>query len=334
MNIGQAIVGIILLVIVVGGLLYLFYSRTNAVEKTGYGALIMLAVISLLIPVFWILEGNNQASAKTQQFNVAVNQGMQIYAQFCTDQCYSIINSKIANPTYNGYTIAEMNAMKDDDLNRVIYAGIYNPQAAHQPKSSSSVQTSDKFGGALDANKVQYLFDFLRSADPTYLQQNGYPNQNGFDQLAEYLQNNDPTAYQAAVTLGQQNPTFGALVDMTKQKTVSINIVKAGSGGVSCTSPVACYDKPNIKVKVGTVITWTNKDNQPHTATAIKGGSTANPQSNIASQVFDSGQGGIQANQTFTYTVTANAYNLNSNHTVIYYCRFHPTMLAQLTIVQ
>jgi len=49
---GQAIIGIIALLVAVGALLYVFYSRTNAVEKTGYGALIMLAIVSLMIPIF------------------------------------------------------------------------------------------------------------------------------------------------------------------------------------------------------------------------------------------------------------------------------------------
>lgn len=332
-NIGQIIVGIILLVIVVGGLLYVFYSRTNAVEKTGYGSLIMLALVSLMIPAFWITEGNNQASANVQQHNVAVEQGMQIYAQFCTDQCYAIKNGKIANATYNGYTLDALNAMSDDDLHRVIYAGVYNPQATHQPTKASSVPRSDKFGGALDSNKVEYLFQFIRSADPTYLKKNGYPDQNGFAQLPDYLQNNNPTVYQAAVDFGKQNPTFGAVVDLTNQKTVTIDIVKAGSG-VTCISQVACFDKPNIKVKVGTVITWINKDAVAHTVTAIKGNDTAHPQNAIASQVFDSGQSGIPSNQSFTYTVKSAAYTLNADHTVIYYCRFHPDMLAQLTIAQ
>ena len=34
----QAAVGIVVLLIVVGGLLRIFYARTNAVQKTGYGA--------------------------------------------------------------------------------------------------------------------------------------------------------------------------------------------------------------------------------------------------------------------------------------------------------
>jgi len=335
-NLGQVAVGIILLVVVVGGLLFIFYSRTNAVEKTGYGSLIMLALVSLMIPVFWISEGNNQAVANVQQWNTAVQQGMQLYAQYCTDQCYAIKNSQIANPSYNGYTVDEMNAMSDNDLTRMISAGIYNLKAAHQPTSSNSVQASDQYGGALDSNQIQYLFSFLRSADPQYLQKNGYPNVNGFTQLPEYLQNNATTQYQAAVDLGKENPTFGPLVDLSNQKTISIDIVKATSGlSFNCTSQVACFNQPNIKVKVGTVITWTNQDAVAHTVTAIKGNDTANPQNAIASQIFDSGlTPGVQSGKTFKWTVSAAAYALNPDHTVIYYCQFHPDMLAQLTIVQ
>ncbi len=45
----QAVIGIVVLLIAVGGLLYLFYARTNAVQKTGYGALIMLLIVALII---------------------------------------------------------------------------------------------------------------------------------------------------------------------------------------------------------------------------------------------------------------------------------------------
>ena len=68
----QAAIGIVVVLIVVGALLYIFYSRTNSVEKTGYGALIMLAVVSLMIPVFWITESNAQAIAKVRQHSTAV----------------------------------------------------------------------------------------------------------------------------------------------------------------------------------------------------------------------------------------------------------------------
>lgn len=335
MNIGQAAVGIIALIVVVGGLLYIFYSRTNAVAKTGYGSLIMLTLVSLMIPVFWIMESNNQAASKIQQQQTAVNSGMQLYAEFCTKGCYGIQNDKVVDATYNGYTISQMNNMSDNDLLAIIESGQYNPKALNQPTNSNAVPRSTQFGGALDSNDVDYMFEFLRSADPDYLSKNGYPQLNGFDKLPDYLQNNNPTQYQAAVDFGkQQGLNFGTLVDMTNQKSVAISLGKVGSAGFNCSSQVACFSPMNIKVKVGTTITWTNKDAIAHTVTAIKGNDVAAPQNNIASQVFDSGPSGIQSGKSFTYTVSASAYNLNSNHTVIYYCRFHPDMLAQLTIVQ
>ena len=75
-NFGQAAIGIIVLLVVVCGLLFIYYSRTNAVEKNGYGSLIMLSIVSLMIPVFWIVESNRQASATVDQFNASILRGM------------------------------------------------------------------------------------------------------------------------------------------------------------------------------------------------------------------------------------------------------------------
>ncbi|TMD92621.1 MAG: hypothetical protein E6I79_04660, partial [Chloroflexi bacterium] len=68
----QTAINLLVIVIAVGALLFVFYSRTNAVEKTGYGALIMLAVVSIMIPIFWIVETNNEAVAKAQQHTTSV----------------------------------------------------------------------------------------------------------------------------------------------------------------------------------------------------------------------------------------------------------------------
>src|SRR5713101_1748900 len=99
----QAAIGIIVVLIAVGGLLYLFYSRTNAVEKTGYGALVMLSIVSLMIPVFWIMETNGQTQAKVQQHNTAVQQGAALYAQFC-ESCHGLTGQGGTGPKLNGNT--------------------------------------------------------------------------------------------------------------------------------------------------------------------------------------------------------------------------------------
>ncbi|MBE3558865.1 MAG: hypothetical protein IMW89_06525 [Ktedonobacteraceae bacterium] len=333
-NIGQAAVGLVLLLIVVGGLLYIFKSRTNAVEKTGYGSLIMLMLVSLMIPLFWILEGNNQVAAQVQQHNLALERGMLLYIQYCTDKCYGIKDDKVVNATYNGYTIADLNKMNDDDLRRIISAGIYNPKATRQPANPNAIPRSDRYGGALLSNDVEYLFQFIRSDDPAYLKKHNLPAGSGFDKLPEYLKNNNPTAYQAAVALGNPvNLNFGQPVDKTKEQAITINIVKASPSIQGCTSQIACYEPVNVKVKVGTTITWVNQDAAPHTVTAIKG--TDPNVKTVASQIFDSGlTPGMKTGDKFTYKVTAEAYNFNPDHTVLYYCQFHPDMVAVLTIVQ
>ncbi len=341
-NFGYVAVGIIVALVATGGLLYMFYARSNAIEKAGSGALIMLAVVSLMIPIFWIVEGNNQASAKDQQHSLAVQRGMGLYAQYCIEGCYVIKDNKILNPKYNGYTVAQLNAMTDDDLHRVVDGGVYNP-AAPQPINKNAIVYGQDFNGPLSANDVEYLFQFLRSADPEYLVKNSFASSNvaansmnGFNKLPDFLQNGangvvgNPAAYATAVALGNAGQ-FGVPKDMTAMKAVTINITNTAPGQVCSTS---CYDPIHIKVKVGTTITWVNKSSVGHTITAVYGnGSNTNKQ---APQIFDSSKGGpslVGSNQSFTYTVTKAAYAFNANHTVVYFCKIHPGMLAELTIV-
>jgi plastocyanin len=334
-NFGQAAVGIVLLIVVIGGLLYIFYSRTNAVEKTGYGSLIMLAVVSLFIPIFWIAEGGNQVSAQKEQFAASVNRGMQDYAQYCTAQCYAIVNNKVVNPTYNGYTMDYFKSVSDDEVRRVIAGGVYNPKATYQPPNANAIPKSDQYGGALLSNDVDYLFALIRSTDPKYLKANDYTATNGFDALPAYLQANNTTAYDTAVSLGKFGQ-FGQPVDKSSQKAITIDIVDPGQEGSTCQSQNGCYTPINLQVKVGTVITWVNKSKLGHTVTAIAGQNTSSPKANP--NVFDSAQGSsaklINTGQKFTYTVTKTAYSADTeSHRVLYYCRIHPDMLAQLTIV-
>jgi len=339
-NFGQAAIGIIVLLVVVGGLLFIYYSRTNAVEKTGYGSLIMLTLVSLMIPVFWIMENGNQAAAKSDQFETSIKRGMVVYANNCTDQCYGIDDKgHLVMVTYNGYSIQDLNKLLDADLTRIISSGIYNPQAQHQPTNANNVPHSDQYGGALLSNDVSDLQNFIRSADPSYLKKNNYLSHNGFDDLPAYLQAQSPAQYNAAVTLAK-NGQFGTLnTSQVNQKSITLSIVTPGSNNVSCASQMGCFTPINIQVKVGTTITWVNNSNMAHTVTAITGQDLAKP--TPAPQFFDSASdnkfqdGLIPPGQSFSYKVTQAAYNADpTNHRLVYYCRIHPDMLAQLVVVK
>ena len=343
-NFGYVALGIIAALVATGGLLYMFYARSNAVQKAGSGALIMLAIVSVMIPIFWIVEGNNQASAKIEQHTLAVQRGMGLYAQYCINNCYTIVNSKVVNPKYNGYTLAELNAMTDDDLHRIIDGGVYNP-AVPQPTNKNDVVFGQDFNGPLAANDVEYLFQFLRSADPEYLKKNGFASDasaNAFNKLPDFLQNGgtdqagqpltgNPAAYATAVAVGKVGQ-FGTPKDMTAMNAITINITNTAANQVCNPS---CYDPINIKVKVGTKITWVNKSSVGHTITALYGDGSST--SKIATQLFDSSKGGsslVGTNESYTYTVTTADFTFNTNHTVVYFCKVHPAMLAEITVAQ
>ncbi len=340
----QAAVGIILLLVVVGGLLFIYYSRTNAVQKTGYGTLIMLLAVSLMIPVFWIMEGQKEASAQADQFRTAVTRGAALYGQYCTYSCFGIDDSntdniKVVKPTYNGYSMKDLQSLTDDDLNRIIGAGIFkSPSPASPPPANTNlIPKSETYGGVLLSNDIDYLRDFLRSTDKTYLTSHGYPQDvKPFNELVAYLQANATTQYNEAVTYFK-NGAFGAPEDLTTQNTVDMQIQDVGQAGVSCPSATACFSKMNIKVKVGTTLTWTNQSKVEHTVTAVEGTSLASPKA--ASDLFDSKLFGT--GKTFTLTVTDAMYNAGTAtasdpnaHQLYYYCTIHPDMQGSLIIVK
>lgn len=71
------------------------------------------------------------------------------------------------------------------------------------------------------------------------------------------------------------------------------------------------FMSPNIQVKVGTTVTWTNQDSVPHSVTFKNG-------------MKDSGL--LNQGQSFSYT-------FNTPGTYQYYCTVHPYMVATVTVV-
>lgn len=71
------------------------------------------------------------------------------------------------------------------------------------------------------------------------------------------------------------------------------------------------FMSPNIQVKVGTTVTWTNQDSVPHSVTFKNG-------------MKDSGL--LYQGQSFSYT-------FNTPGTYQYYCTVHPYMVASVTVV-
>lgn len=77
-------------------------------------------------------------------------------------------------------------------------------------------------------------------------------------------------------------------------------------------STIQNFRLQNLTVKVGTAVTWTNRDSLPHTTT-----SSATP------PLWDSGI--LQADASFSHT-------FNQVGTFPYFCRVHPTMTGTVTV--
>jgi plastocyanin len=77
------------------------------------------------------------------------------------------------------------------------------------------------------------------------------------------------------------------------------------------------YQPSNIQVPVGTVVTWTNRDNVPHTVTLAHVMESTN-------DIWESGQ--LSPGDSFSYTFT-------SRGTFTYYCSDHPSTMAGVVTV-
>ncbi len=72
------------------------------------------------------------------------------------------------------------------------------------------------------------------------------------------------------------------------------------------------FDPPTLSVPVGTTVTWTNKDEEPHTI-AAKEGSFRSP--------------GMDTNGTYSYKFTTAG-------TFDYICSIHPFMTGTVVVTQ
>ena len=77
------------------------------------------------------------------------------------------------------------------------------------------------------------------------------------------------------------------------------------------------YQPSNIQVPVGTVVTWTNRDNVPHTVTLAHVMQSTH-------DIWESGQ--LSPGESFSYTFT-------SRGTFTYYCSDHPSIMTGVVMV-
>jgi plastocyanin/mono/diheme cytochrome c family protein len=286
-----------------GSLLYIFFSRGNAVQRTGYASLLMVLAVALVIPLLTVGQQQQQASATQTVYLTSLERGAAIYGQYCAS-CHGFQGQGINGPKLNNNP--DVNKLSNEELTRIISGGIANPANPQQLLMPAWLQA---YGGALTEEDISYLVALIRSSDPTYLKTNNLPPVNGFNYVLGTLTSKTQIAeYEAEKKTGSR-PPLSQFTDMTSKTAVTIPIEDTPTAANANWN----FNPRYIIIKAGTTVTWNNTSTAPHTVVATNKG--AFPDSSVLAQ----GTG------TYTYTFTkAGDYP--------YYCSIHPAMTAWIIV--
>ena len=120
-----------------------------------------------------------------------------------------------------------------------------------------------------------------------------------------------------ATMMGASNATNATGASGGNTTTSSVSIVSGAS-----TLTTDAYSPNPIQVSVGTTVTWTNNDSQPHTVTS---GSNGQPDNKFNSSPNFTPL--LNPGQTFSFTFTqAGEYP--------YFCTLHPNMVGTVSVSQ
>jgi plastocyanin/mono/diheme cytochrome c family protein len=296
----------------VAALVYVFYSRGNAVTKTGYAALIITVAIGLILPFLLVSQAQTQADAQASLYNLTLQRGAAIYGQYCAT-CHGYLGQGVNGPKLNGNP--DVSKLSDQDLTRIISGGIANP---NNPAQLLMPAWLDSFGGSLTPDDINYVVTLIRSSDPTYLKTNNLPDVNGFSYVYGTLINATQQAEYNAEKKGGSKPPANTFIDKTAEKSVVIDAVNSTTNSSGYQWEVSGQTSANLTIKAGTTVEWQN-----HTAGGIPhdvvSGSGGTPNNKFpTSPIFSPG-----GSYTYTFT-TPGEYP--------YYCGVHPAMIGWITV--
>ena len=302
---GRIAFGLALICAVTAALVYIAFSRGNAIAKTGYASLVFILAIGLFIPIQMVNQQQAQAEATAQQYDLTLHRGAALFGQYCAT-CHGYLGQGINGPKLNNNP--DVNKLTDDDLERIISAGI--PGDPTDPATLAMPAWLDTFGGSLTENDISYLVAFIRSSDPNYLKAKGLPTVNGFDYVRGTLTAAQQKDYDEQKK-GGGKPPASQFKDLTGQSSVELTIDNTPGGAAQWG-----FTPQYITIKAGTKVTWTNKSSAPHTVYTRPG---ATPPATFQSEILPAGTG--------TYSFT-----FEKPGDYPYYCSLHPAMLAWVTV--
>jgi plastocyanin/mono/diheme cytochrome c family protein len=306
--------GLAAIALVVCALVYIFYSRGNNVEKTGYGALVFIVAVAFIIPVLMVTQQQNQADAAKAQYDLKLQRGAALFGQYCAT-CHGFQGQGIVGPRLNGSTT--LANFTNDDITRIISGGIVNNLDPTTLNKLQMPSWSQAFGGPLTEEQISYLVALIRSSDKSYLAQNNLPSVNGFSYVLGSLTNATQIAQYKDQLKSGSRPTD--LVDLTSQATVTIDSINDATNASGFGWQVKGQPNAHIKIKVGTTVVWTNP-----ASSAAHNVASGNGQPDGKFTFPKLLAPGGADSSTFTFT-TAGDYP--------FFCLIHPAMTGYIEVV-
>lgn len=316
---GKIGLGLAAVTLVASALIYIFYSRGNNVEKSGYGALLFVIAIAFIIPLLLINQTSSQAAETSSRYDLTLHRGAALFGQYCAS-CHGYQAQGQSGPKLNNNDA--VNKLSNDDLHRIISGGVPNPEDLTK---YSMPPWLDTFGGPLTESDIDYLVQLIRSSDKDYRDTNQLGNVNGFNYVLGSLANATQIAQYNEQLKGGSKPNANTFADLTAQKTVSIDAQNVTSGaapwGWVVTGVQAGDGTPtaNVKIKAGTTLVFGNKSSAPHN---VFSGPPGKPDGKFKSE------GILSAASADTYKIT-----LTTPGDYPYYCGIHPAMVGYITVV-
>ncbi len=313
--------GLAVICVVAAALVFLFYSRASLIEKTGYGALIFIVATAFILPAMLVTQQHAQAIQTNTIYDTNLQRGAALFGQYCSS-CHGFQGKgKVGPPLNNNPAV---NKLSDDDLRRIISGGVPNPGDLSK---FSMPSWSDRYGGPLTDDDIQYLIMLIRSSDPEYRTAQLLENVNGFNYVFASLTNPTQVAQFYNDLKGGNKPAADQFADLSSLKTVHMDAVdnsptapsafwgwqtadgKAANGSVTS----------DIIIKAGTTVIWSNHSTAPHN---VISGLPNNPDNK-----FPSDQNILAPNSSDTYT-----YTFSTPGEYPFYCGIHPVMTGWITV--
>ena len=321
---GQVAFGIAAVGWATAAFIFLVYSRMNTVQRTGTMSLIFVIVVALMLPFFFLAQAKVSADRTNGQYEKQLQYGAGLYATYCSS-CHGLLGQGLAAPQLNNGLKGHENGnpilpnWTAQDVQRIIAGGIVDNS---KPNTYVMPQWSQAYGGSLNDDDINALTALIMSSSPQTQSKVSAPTStNGFGYVFALLTADQQKNYN--IQLAALNAPKDQPIDLTAMKNVTMPIVDTTGDPTSAykylyTDPTTKLTSTVIQIKVGTTVTWDNMSSVAHTISP--GAPNADQPTLFKEDPL------IAAGSTYSVTFTTAG-------TVPYYCKIHPSMIAQIVVV-